>query len=102
MCCCHIVAIKAVFVICVNNRYCTVFPTINVNGTLKHLQLLPHELLQYEEQLDTVLKRYLLRLQWLLAGTALPPPPAVATRMYSLASSVSTRLQLCVRVGDIM
>ena len=50
------------------SRYCNVFPTINVRGTLKHLQLLPHELRQYEEQLQQVVTRYLQRLQWLLSG----------------------------------
>ncbi len=51
------------------SRTCNIFPTVNVAGTLKHLQLLPHELQQYEEQLERVLRRYLKRLQWLLSGT---------------------------------
>ena len=40
-------------------------------GTLKHLQLLPNELVQYEEQVTHVLGRYLKRLQWLLSGQSL-------------------------------
>ena len=44
------------------------FPTINVAGTLKHLQLMPHELVEYENQVEDVLRRYLKRLQWLLSG----------------------------------
>ena len=50
-------------------RYCDIFPTINVKGTLKHLQLLPHELNEYEAQVERVLRRYLRRLQWLLSGS---------------------------------
>ena len=51
-------------------RSCNIFPTINVGGTLKHLQLLPHELSEYEEQIEKVLTRYIKRLQWLLSGTS--------------------------------
>lgn len=49
-------------------RYCDIFPSINIKGTVKHLQLLPHELEDYEKQVEKVLKRYLKRLQWLLSG----------------------------------
>ena len=49
-------------------RYCNIFPSVNVKGTIKHLQLLPHELERYEVQMDTILKRYIRRLQWLLSG----------------------------------
>lgn len=49
-------------------RYCDIFPSINVKGSIKHLQLLPHELKEYEAQVEKVLKRYLKRLQWLLSG----------------------------------
>lgn len=49
--------------------YPDVFPTVNVKGTLKYMQLLPHELKEYEIQLEKVLRRYLKRLQWLLSGS---------------------------------
>ncbi|GFR86394.1 von Willebrand factor A domain-containing protein 3A [Elysia marginata] len=49
--------------------YPDVFPTVNVKGTLKYMQLLPHELRDYEVQLEKVLRRYLKRLQWLLSGS---------------------------------
>lgn len=49
-------------------RYPDVFPTVNVKGTMKYMQLLPHELNEYEVQLEKVLTRYLKRLQWLLSG----------------------------------
>ena len=50
------------------HRYSDVFPTVNVAGTMKYMQLLPHELSQYEVQMDKTLRRYLKRLQWLLSG----------------------------------
>lgn len=50
-------------------KYCDIFPTINIKGTIKHLQLLPHELNEYETQVERVLRRYLRRLQWLLSGS---------------------------------
>ncbi|XP_076458970.1 von Willebrand factor A domain-containing protein 3A-like isoform X2 [Babylonia areolata] len=53
----------------VSAKYCNIFPTVNVKGTLKHLQLLPHELSEYEAQVERVLRRYLKRLQWLLSGS---------------------------------
>ncbi|XP_052071945.1 von Willebrand factor A domain-containing protein 3A-like isoform X3 [Mytilus californianus] len=53
----------------VSAKYCEIFPSINVKGTIKHLQLLPHELKEYESQTEKVLKRYLKRLQWLLSGS---------------------------------
>ncbi|KAF6019954.1 VWA3A [Bugula neritina] len=53
----------------VGAKYCNIFPSVNVKGTIKHLQLLPHELERYEVQMDTILKRYIRRLQWLLSGS---------------------------------
>ncbi|XP_067671399.1 von Willebrand factor A domain-containing protein 3A-like [Haliotis asinina] len=53
----------------VSAKYCDIFPSINIKGTIKHLQLLPHELKDYEEQLEKVLRRYIKRLQWLLSGS---------------------------------
>ncbi|WAQ95334.1 VWA3A-like protein [Mya arenaria] len=53
----------------VSAKYCDIFPSINIKGTVKHLQLMPHELEDYEKQVEKVLKRYLRRLQWLLSGS---------------------------------
>ena len=50
-------------------RYCSTFPSININGTVRHLQLKPGELLEYQEQCEQVLVRYVKRLQWLLSGS---------------------------------
>lgn len=53
----------------VSARYCSIFPSINVNGTVRHLQLKQGELKEYQEQCEKVLKRYVKRLQWLLSGS---------------------------------
>ncbi|PVD38341.1 hypothetical protein C0Q70_00953 [Pomacea canaliculata] len=53
----------------VSAKYCDIFPTVNIKGTLKHLQLTQHELNEYEVQVERILRRYLKRLQWLLSGS---------------------------------
>lgn len=53
----------------VTARYCSAFPSINVNGTVRHLQLKKGELSSYTDQCEKVLKRYVKRLQWLLSGS---------------------------------
>lgn len=50
-------------------RYCSIFPSINLNGTVRHLQLKQGELKEYQDQCEKVLKRYIKRLQWLLSGS---------------------------------
>lgn len=53
----------------VSAKYCSIFPSVNIKGKVKHLQLQVHELLEYEQQLESVLRRYLRRLQWLLGAS---------------------------------
>lgn len=53
----------------VSARYCSNFPSININGTIRHLNLKPGELKDYQDQCEKVLKRYIKRLQWLLSGS---------------------------------
>ncbi|ESO87152.1 hypothetical protein LOTGIDRAFT_107324, partial [Lottia gigantea] len=53
----------------VSAKYCHIFPSVNIRGTIKHLQLLPHEMEDYETNIEKVLCRYLKRLQWLLSGS---------------------------------
>ncbi|XP_033630517.1 von Willebrand factor A domain-containing protein 3A-like isoform X3 [Asterias rubens] len=53
----------------VTAKYCTIFPSVNVKGSVRHLQVQAHELQDYEVQIELVLRRYLRRLQWLL-GTS--------------------------------
>ncbi|XP_010018082.1 PREDICTED: von Willebrand factor A domain-containing protein 3A [Nestor notabilis] len=53
----------------VSAKYCAVFPSVEVNGVVKHLQFQPKELEIYTEQLEKVLRRYIERIQWLLSGS---------------------------------
>ncbi|CAH2307159.1 Hypothetical predicted protein [Pelobates cultripes] len=53
----------------VSAKYCTIFPSVEVNGVVKHLQFQPKELEEYIEQLEKVLRRYIERMQWLLSGS---------------------------------
>ncbi|XP_071616839.1 von Willebrand factor A domain-containing protein 3A isoform X2 [Heliangelus exortis] len=53
----------------VSAKYCTIFPSVEINGIVKHLQFQPKELEMYTEQLEKVLQRYVERIQWLLSGS---------------------------------
>ncbi|KAM6299191.1 von Willebrand factor A domain-containing protein 3A [Aegotheles albertisi] len=53
----------------VSAKYCTIFPSVEINGVVKHLQFQPKELEMYTEQLEKVLQRYIERMQWLLSGS---------------------------------
>ncbi|XP_035404869.2 von Willebrand factor A domain-containing protein 3A [Cygnus atratus] len=53
----------------VSARYCTIFPSVEVNGVVKHLQVQSKQLEIYTEQMEKVLQRYLQRIQWLLSGS---------------------------------
>ncbi|XP_038067534.1 von Willebrand factor A domain-containing protein 3A-like isoform X2 [Patiria miniata] len=53
----------------VTAKYCTIFPSVNIKGTVRHLQMQAHELQDYEKQIELVLRRYLRRLQWLLGAS---------------------------------
>ncbi|NWV91919.1 VWA3A protein, partial [Machaerirhynchus nigripectus] len=53
----------------VSAKYCSIFPSAEINGVVKHLQFHPKELEVYTEQLGKVLQRYLQRVQWLLSGS---------------------------------
>ncbi|KAM4698276.1 von Willebrand factor A domain-containing protein 3A [Rhinophrynus dorsalis] len=53
----------------VSAKYCTIFPSVEVNGVVKHLQFQPKEIDEYMEQLEKLLRRYLQRMQWLLSGS---------------------------------
>ena len=50
-------------------RYCSVFPSINIKGSIRHLQLRPRELDEYRQRCEAVLRRYFKRMQWLLNGS---------------------------------
>ncbi|NXW28945.1 VWA3A protein, partial [Phaetusa simplex] len=53
----------------VSAKYCTIFPSVEINGVVKHLQFQPKELEIYTEQLEKLLQRYIKRIQWLLSGS---------------------------------
>ncbi|XP_063027952.1 von Willebrand factor A domain-containing protein 3A isoform X3 [Melospiza melodia melodia] len=53
----------------VSAKYCSIFPSAEINGVVKHLQFQPRELESYREQLEKVLQRYIQRVQWLLSGS---------------------------------
>ncbi|XP_059413501.1 von Willebrand factor A domain-containing protein 3A isoform X2 [Carassius carassius] len=53
----------------VSAKYCDVFPSVQINGTVKHLHLTPGELKQYLSQTEKLVQRYGQRLEWLLTGS---------------------------------
>ncbi|XP_070088322.1 von Willebrand factor A domain-containing protein 3A isoform X2 [Equus caballus] len=50
-------------------KYCSVFPSVEINGTVRHIQWTPRELEAYITHLEKVMQRYVQRLQWLLSGS---------------------------------
>uniref|UniRef100_A0A8C2TWX9 von Willebrand factor A domain containing 3A n=1 Tax=Coturnix japonica TaxID=93934 RepID=A0A8C2TWX9_COTJA len=53
----------------VSAKYCAIFPSVEINGVVRHLQVQSKELEMYIEQMEKVLLRYLQRIQWLLSGS---------------------------------
>ncbi|XP_065589101.1 von Willebrand factor A domain-containing protein 3A [Cyrtonyx montezumae] len=53
----------------VSAKHCAVFPSVEINGVVRHLQVQSKELEIYIEQMEKVLLRYLQRIQWLLSGS---------------------------------
>uniref|UniRef100_A0A803SYR8 von Willebrand factor A domain containing 3A n=1 Tax=Anolis carolinensis TaxID=28377 RepID=A0A803SYR8_ANOCA len=53
----------------VSAKYCHIFPSVEMHGIVKHLQVQLKDLEDYIEQLEKVLRRYVRRLQWLLSGS---------------------------------
>ncbi|KAJ7401385.1 hypothetical protein BTVI_96387 [Pitangus sulphuratus] len=53
----------------VSAKYCSIFPSAEINGVVKHLQFQPKELEIYTDQLERVMQRYIQRIQWLLSGS---------------------------------
>ncbi|XDV14085.1 hypothetical protein PO909_002301, partial [Leuciscus waleckii] len=50
----------------VSAKYCGIFPSVHVNGAVKHLHLTPGELKHYLSQTEKLMQRYSRRLEWLL------------------------------------
>ncbi|XP_062999114.1 von Willebrand factor A domain-containing protein 3A [Elgaria multicarinata webbii] len=53
----------------VSAKYCDIFPSVEMQGIVKHLHIQPKDLDEYIEQTERVLRRYVQRLQWLLSGS---------------------------------
>uniref|UniRef100_A0A9J8CR63 von Willebrand factor A domain containing 3A n=1 Tax=Cyprinus carpio carpio TaxID=630221 RepID=A0A9J8CR63_CYPCA len=53
----------------VSAKYCAIFPSVQINGTVKHLHLTSGELKQYLNQTEKLMQRYSQRLEWLLTGS---------------------------------
>uniref|UniRef100_G1LAK8 von Willebrand factor A domain containing 3A n=1 Tax=Ailuropoda melanoleuca TaxID=9646 RepID=G1LAK8_AILME len=50
-------------------KYCSILPSIEINGIVRHIQWTPREIEAYITGLEKVLRRYVQRLQWLLSGS---------------------------------
>ncbi|KAB5530642.1 hypothetical protein PHYPO_G00131720 [Pangasianodon hypophthalmus] len=53
----------------VSAKYCTIFPSVHLNGRVRHLFLSSGELKQYLNKTERLLQRYARRMQWLLSGS---------------------------------
>ncbi|ROL54745.1 von Willebrand factor A domain-containing protein 3A, partial [Anabarilius grahami] len=53
----------------VSAKYCDIFPSVQVNGAVRHLHLTSGELKHYLNQTDKLMQRYGRRLEWLLTGS---------------------------------
>ncbi|XP_012500395.1 PREDICTED: von Willebrand factor A domain-containing protein 3A [Propithecus coquereli] len=50
-------------------KYCSAFPSIEVNGVVRHIQWTPRDMEVYVRCVEKVMRRYVQRLQWLLSGS---------------------------------
>ncbi|KAM5227714.1 von Willebrand factor A domain-containing protein 3A [Ctenodactylus gundi] len=50
-------------------KHCSVFPSVEINGVLRHVQWTLREMEVYIACLEEVIRRYIQRLQWLLSGS---------------------------------
>ncbi|XP_037670928.1 von Willebrand factor A domain-containing protein 3A isoform X2 [Choloepus didactylus] len=50
-------------------KYCSVFPSVEVNGMLRHIHWTLREIEAYITSLEKVMRHYVQRLQWLLSGS---------------------------------
>ncbi|KAK3532632.1 hypothetical protein QTP86_027373 [Hemibagrus guttatus] len=53
----------------VSAKYCAIFPSVHLNGRVRHLFLSSGELKQYLIRTERVLQRYANRMRWLLSGS---------------------------------
>ncbi|XP_030619421.1 von Willebrand factor A domain-containing protein 3A [Delphinapterus leucas] len=50
-------------------KYCSIFPSTEINGMVRHIQCTPREIEAYITHLEKVMRCYVQRLQWLLSGS---------------------------------
>nr|XP_031543137.1 von Willebrand factor A domain-containing protein 3A [Vicugna pacos] len=50
-------------------KHCSVFPSTEINGMVRHIQCTPREMEAYITGLEKLMRRYVQRLQWLLSGS---------------------------------
>nr|XP_054098649.1 von Willebrand factor A domain-containing protein 3A isoform X4 [Callithrix jacchus] len=50
-------------------RHCSIFPSIEIHGVVRHIQWMPREMEVYIRCVEKVLRCYVQRLQWLLSGS---------------------------------
>ncbi|XP_045398716.1 von Willebrand factor A domain-containing protein 3A [Lemur catta] len=50
-------------------KSCSVFPSIEVNGVVRHIHWTPRDMEVYVRCVEKVMRRYVQRLQWLLSGS---------------------------------
>ncbi|XP_032699914.1 von Willebrand factor A domain-containing protein 3A isoform X2 [Lontra canadensis] len=53
----------------VSAKYCSILPSIEINGIVRHIHWTPREMEAYITCLEKVMRRYVQRLQWLLSGS---------------------------------
>ncbi|KAF3814206.1 hypothetical protein GH733_017822 [Mirounga leonina] len=49
-------------------KYCSILPSVEINGIVRHIQWTPREMEAYITCLEKVMRRYVQRLQWLLSA----------------------------------
>uniref|UniRef100_H2YZH2 VWFA domain-containing protein n=1 Tax=Ciona savignyi TaxID=51511 RepID=H2YZH2_CIOSA len=49
--------------------FCSIFPSVDIDGQVRHIDMQESEMVDYETHLTTLIRRYLTRMQWLLSGS---------------------------------
>ncbi|CAK8673496.1 unnamed protein product [Clavelina lepadiformis] len=49
--------------------YCSIFPSVDIEGTVRHVDMQESEMDDYEHHVTSTIHRYIRRMQWLLSGS---------------------------------
>nr|XP_018668721.1 von Willebrand factor A domain-containing protein 3A [Ciona intestinalis] len=49
--------------------FCSIFPSVDIDGQVRHIDMQESEMVEYEKHVVTLIRRYLTRMQWLLSGS---------------------------------